>query len=166
VIHRPLQVAVIAAIAVAMASTSVDAQRRQGSGQGKGRGTCGSTLSVVLPDGSERTFSPAEDFLKDMPRHGFSQGEEVRTATTLTAMLKDVGASWVRVLDCNDVSHDLPEGLPFEGEVHVVVSGRKSLKFAREVRPGVYKNIAQNVKRLRFHAASTTPGADRPKEGR
>jgi hypothetical protein len=157
VIHRPLQVAVIAAVAVAMASTSVDAQRRQGGGQGKGRGACGSTLSVVLPDGSERTFSPPEDFLKDLPKHAFSQGEEVRTATTLTAMLKATGAAWVRVLDCNDTSHDLPQGLPFEGEFHVIVSGRKSLKVAREVRPGVYKNVAQNVKRLRFHAA-TTPG--------
>jgi hypothetical protein len=66
------------------------------------------------------------------------------------------------VQDCSDKSQELPAGLPVEGEIYVVVTGRGSLKFAREVRPGVFANVVQNVKHLRFHAASGR-GPNRPK---
>lgn len=131
-----------------------------GGGGGGGKGgrigardkQCGATLSVVLTDGSERTFTPAADLLKGMPQKAIDQGENPRSAVKLADLLTHYGAGWLKVSDCAEMSQDLPSGLPVEGELFLVVTGRGSLKAVREVRPGQYANVAQNIKRLRFHA--------------
>lgn len=153
---------------VALAATAVSAQQgsgqgqgqRQGQGQGGGRGGnvgsrdhCGSSLAVVMPDGGEHSFKPAADFLKGMPVKEIDQGETPRPAARLADVLQRAKAGWVKVVDCADISQDLPSGLPVEGDLYVVVTGRGSLKVVREVRPGRYANVAQNIKRLRFHGA-------------
>lgn len=153
---RPLSLLQIAALVLLAASASAEA-RGPGTGTGGGKGVrnkCGSTLSVVLPDGTEKTFKPAMELFKGMPTKDIDQGETPRPAVKLFDMLAHFDAAWVETFDCNDGTQDMPIGLPVEGEIYVVSTGRGSLKFVREVRPGVYSNIAQNIKRLRFHAAT------------
>src|SRR5690349_21780339 len=133
-------------------ATAAQAQPGQGpgSGRGEGKGTrarCGSTLAVVAPEGAERAI-PAAEILQGLPSKEISQGETPRAAVRLDDLLKKQGARWVKVTDCAEMSYELPSGLPVEGEVYAVVTGRGSLKFVREVRPGVFSNIVQNVKRL------------------
>lgn len=157
---------VLAILTTLLLAAAADARPGPGGGTGPGKGVrdrCGSTLTVVLPDGTERVFTPAEDFLKDMPKRDFNQGEETRIAAALPDVLKAMGATWVTVQDCADRSQDMPAGLPVEGEIYVVVTGRGSLKFAKEVRPGVFSNVIQNVKRLRFHAPAERREPERSK---
>jgi hypothetical protein len=154
---KPLSLLQIATLVLLAAWASAEA-RGPGTGTGGGKGIrnkCGSTLSVVLPDGTEKTFKPAMELFNGMPTKHIDQGESPRPAVKLFDMLAHFDAAWVKTFDCNDGVQDMPIGLPVEGEIYVVSTGRGSLKFVREVRPGVYSNIAQNIKRLRFHAATS-----------
>lgn len=147
----------LSALAVAVLATGAHAGPGPGGGKGGGTGVndrCGSTLSVVMPDGSERSFRPAGELLKDLPSRAIQQGEEPRAAVKLTDLLQKVGAGWVKTVDCAENSQEFPSGLPIEGEIYVLQTGRGSLKFVREVRPGVFANIAEKIKGLRFHAAA------------
>ena len=165
---RPLSLLQIVTLVLLAASASAES-RGPGTGTGGGKGVrnkCGSTLSVVLPDGAEKTFKPASELFKGMPTKDIDQGENPRPAVKLVDMLAHFDAVWVKSFDCNDGAQDLPFGLPVEGEIYVVSTGRGSLKVVREVRPGVYSNIAQNIKRLRFHAATSKSQAHPPESRR
>ena len=147
-------------LAACVLSSPAEAGPGPGGGKGGGRGVndrCGSTLLVVFPDGSEKAYKPAGELLKDLPTRLIDQGEEPREAVRLADLLQKAGASWVKTLNCADQSEDFPSGLPVEGEIYVVETGRGALKFVREVRPGVFTNIAEKIKRLRFHASAQAP---------
>ncbi|HUR41168.1 MAG TPA: hypothetical protein VM240_08355 [Verrucomicrobiae bacterium] len=140
-----------------------------GPGGGKGgdgpRKRCGGSVQVVLPDGSQKTFDPAADFLRGLPVRDIQQGESPRPAIKLDDILARLGARSVRVSDCHSAGQDLPTGLPLEGDVYMVLTGRGLLKFVREVQPGRFVNLIQNIHSLRFRGdaghATQPPGRSR-----
>jgi hypothetical protein len=154
------------AVVACLLASSAEAGPGPGGGKGGGRGAngrCGATLSVVLPDGSEQTFQPAGDLFEGLPNRTIDQGEDPRLAVKLTDLLGKMGAATVKTLDCAEKSLDFPSGLPVEGELYVVQTGRGSLKFVREVRPGVFTNVAEKIKFMRFRAAGARGDANKPK---
>ena len=150
-----MQPKILALLAVVV-MTSAHAGPGPGGGKGPGTGArdrCGGSIQVALPDGPAKTFDPAPDFVKDMPLTEINQGENPRPAIKLYDLLARVGASSVRVTDCHGKDQELPSGLPVEGEVYLVVTGRGTLKFVKEVKPGRFVNMIQNIRTLRFNRA-------------
>lgn len=131
-----------------------------GPGGGLGRKTqqhdgdpkCASELTVIAPDGKSHAYPSPEDFLKAMDVVEIDQGERPRPAVKLENVLANLHASSVDALDCANQSQSLPVGLPVEGPIYLVLTGRGTLKFVRESQPGSFVNLVKGVQRLTFHA--------------
>lgn len=150
----------------AVASAGPGGGKGDGGGDGQRGRRCGGTLTVVNPDGTEKNFEPASIFLDGMPTRMIEQGEKPRAGIKVDDLLARLKAARVKAATCDGRAEDFPTGLPFEGDVYVVVTGRGSLKFVKEIRPGNFINLLQDVQRLRFHAADAGDGRRHGEAGR
>lgn len=151
-----MRTALIAASCLLLVASQVAAQ---GSGSGRQRAgskgsRCGSELTVVLPDGQKRQYASIGEFFNEYPSRQIDQGEQVRAAVPVSAVLKAHASDWLEALDCDNKSVQLPSGLPFEGADYLVLTGKLGLKAVREVRPGAYSNTLQQIRKLTLHKVS------------
>lgn len=156
----------ISAVLLGVFAAVASAGPGDGGGDGQRGRRCGGTLTVVNPDGTEKSFEPASTFIDGMPTRMIEQGEKPRAGIKLEHLLGRLKAARVKVATCDGRVEDFPSGLPFEGDVYLVVTGRGSLKFVKEIRPGNFINVLQDVQRLRFHAADAGDGRRHSEAGR
>lgn len=161
--NSALRMSLVLALALVTASTSAWARGGQGQDAGGGdrRGGCAPGLTVIGTQGEKRVFSAQADFFRVYPSREIDQGEQPRPAVRLEAMLAEQKATWVNVVDCDNRSRPLPVGLPVEGAIYFVLTGRNTIKVVRETRPGQFRNLIGSVQELKFR--SSLPGQDRSK---
>lgn len=148
-------------LALLVATGVAGAQEGKRGGDGRGRG-CPSEFTVTGTQGEKRVFATQADFFRMYPSKTIDQGEKPRPAVLLDDLLKAHKATWVNVLDCDNASQPLPVGLPVEGPIYFVLTGRDTIKVIREVRPGQYRNLITSIRELKFRASNPGQGQAKP----
>jgi hypothetical protein len=152
----------VALLVTLLAAANVaGAQEGKGGGEGRGRG-CAPEFTVTGTQGEKRVFAAQADFFRMYPSRTIDQGEKPRPAILLDDLLKVHKAAWVNVLDCDNKNQPLPVGLPVEGPIYFVLTGRDTIKVVREVRPGQYRNLITSIRELKFRASNPGQGQAKP----